>query len=373
MKWINKQADFDSLVTALKNESVLALDTEADSLHSYFDKVCLIQVSTPHADFLIDPLARLDLSGLGPVLGDRAVTKIFHGADYDLRILNRDFGFTIANLVDTMICAQLAGYEAVGLAALLRKHFAIELDKSHQRANWAMRPLPRDMLQYAATDTHHLVELSAIMRSELIALGRWEWAFEEFSRLEAVRWREVEREDEGFRRIKGCSKLDPRNLAILRRLYDWRDGKARAADSPPFKIIGNEALLEIARTIPRTDEALAKVAGVSRYHFGKYGPQLLALVEEALTVPDEELPARVQGKPWNRDRGLESRIDRLKKTRDGIASELKIDRAIIAPKHVLTAIATLQPKSVAELDEIAAMREWQKRLAGEAFVRALVK
>ena len=164
MKWINKQADFDSLVTALKNESVLALDTEADSLHSYFDKVCLIQVSTPHADFLIDPLARLDLSGLGPVLGDRAVTKIFHGADYDLRILNRDFGFTIANLVDTMICAQLAGYEAVGLAALLRKHFAIELDKSHQRANWAMRPLPRDMLQYAATDTHHLVELGDALR-----------------------------------------------------------------------------------------------------------------------------------------------------------------------------------------------------------------
>src|SRR3954451_11927981 len=179
MKWIAKQQAFDEMIDRIVTQPVIAVDTEADSLHSYFDKVCLIQISVPGEDLVVDPLRKLDLRRFGEVLADRGIVKILHGADYDLRILNRDFGFTPANLIDTMICAQLLGYEAIGLAALLERHFALKLDKSHQRADWAQRPLPRDMLAYATTDTRHLVELADKLRAELEALGRWEWALEE--------------------------------------------------------------------------------------------------------------------------------------------------------------------------------------------------
>src|SRR6185436_3848294 len=187
MNWIDQQRLLDDAMERVAANRVVAVDTEADSLHSYFDKVCLIQISVPGHDLIVDPLRKLDLSRFGEVLANREITKILHGADYDLRILNRDFGFTPVNLIDTMICAQLLGYEAIGLAALLEKHFALKLDKSHQRADWAQRPLPRDMLEYAATDTRHLLDLADKLRTELLALGRWEWAEEEFARLEMIR------------------------------------------------------------------------------------------------------------------------------------------------------------------------------------------
>src|SRR5947208_3819861 len=239
-------------------QPVVALDTEADSLHSYFDKVCLIQMSIPGEDVIIDPLKKLDLARFGALLADRDILKVLHGADYDLRILHRDFGFTIANIVDTSVAAQLLGYEAIGLAALLERHFGVKLDKSHQRADWAMRPLPRNMLEYAATDTRHLIPLAEKLRAELEALGRWEWAVEEFGRLENVRF-EKEEVEEPFRRLKGLGGLDRRTLAVVQRLYDHRDALARKADRPPFKIYSNEIILETARVKPAAPAELEKV------------------------------------------------------------------------------------------------------------------
>src|SRR5438128_1127786 len=194
-------------MTRAAAQPVVAVGTEADSLHSYFDKVCLIQMSILGEDLIVDPLKKLDLAPFGALLADRGVLKVLHGADYDLRILDRDFGYTISNVVDTSICAQLLGYEGIGLAALLERHFGVQLDKSHQRADWAMRPLPRNMLEYAATDTRHLIPLAEKLRAELEALGRWEWAAEEFSRLEAIRF-EKEEVEEPFRRMKTLGALD---------------------------------------------------------------------------------------------------------------------------------------------------------------------
>src|SRR6266850_4828007 len=257
MIFIDQQEPFDRAMQRVAAQPVVAVDTEADSLHSYFDKVCLIQISIPGEDLIIDPLRKLDLSAFGKILADSSVTKILHGADYDLRIMNRDFGFTLSNLIDTMVSSQLLGYEAFGLAALLERYFALTVDKSHQRADWAMRPLPRVMLEYAASDTRHLIPLADKLKEELIALNRWEWAQEEFTRLESIRF--SEKENEGFRRLKGISAFDRRSLAIAKALYDWRDEMARAADRPPFKIFGNDAIIEVAKAKVANDEELAKV------------------------------------------------------------------------------------------------------------------
>lgn len=367
MIWIDKQPAFDDAMRRVARNRVVAVDTEADSLHSYFDKVCLIQISVSGEDLVVDPLRKLDLRAFGDLLGDRNITKVLHGADYDLRILNRDFGFTPANLVDTMICAQLLGYEAIGLAALLEKHFALKLDKSHQRADWAQRPLTRDMLEYAATDTRHLAQLAEKLRAELEALGRWEWALEEFARLETIRWTE-RGDEEPFRRLKGLGGLDRRSLAVVRALHDFRDRLAREADRPPFKIFSNDTILDAAKVKPQTDEELAKMKGLTPGHRQRFGRDIVRLVREAMALPEEALPERGETKPWLRDKELDARINALKKVRDKFAAELKIDPSVVAPRHVLAAVAALRPKSVAELDGIPAMREWQKRLLGEAFV-----
>jgi len=366
MIWIDRQEHLDRALDIVAQQPVMALDTEADSLHSYFDKVCLVQISAAGDDLVIDPLAKVDLKRFGDILADESVTKILHGGDYDLRILNRDFGFTATNIVDTMICAQLLGYEQFGLGALLERHFGVMVNKAHQRADWAMRPLTPEMLQYAAMDTRYLVELADKLRADLVAIGRWEWAQEEFSRLEAVRYREVAEDEETWRKMKNIGNLDRRGLAVIRDLHAWRDRLAREADRPPFKIIGNDALLEIAKKKPETIADLATLKPVAPYHRSRYGRQLVEIVKHALAIPEAELPERNEPKAWLRDKALENRINRLKKVRDQIAAELKLDPGLLAPRHVLTAIATKE-----SLDDVPAMREWQKRLLGNQLLTAM--
>ena len=365
MKWIDRQEALQPALERIAAEQVVAIDTEADSLHSYFDKVCLVQISIPGEDFIIDPLARVDLAKFGEILGNPSINKVFHGGDYDLRIMNRDFGFVVKNLVDTSIAAQLLGYPAFGLAALLDRHFGVKLNKVHQRADWSMRPLPPDMLAYASMDTHYLTALADKLREELVALGRWEWALEEFTRLEAVRYREADEDAEPWRKLKSISGLDRRSLAILRDLHHWRDSLARKADRPPFKIIGNDSIIEIAKEKPQTTRELEAVKSVARYHSDRYGRDLLQIVRRALEIAEDELPEKNEPRPWIRDRALESRIERLKKVRDRFAAELKIDPAMLGPRHVLTSVATS-----GTLD-VPAMREWQKRVIGEALLGAL--
>ena len=364
MKWIDKQTDLDGAMERVGSHGVIAVDTEADSLHSYFDKVCLIQISVDE-DFIVDPLAKIDLARFGQILADKSITKVLHGADYDLRIMNRDFGFTIANLVDTSVCAQLLGYEAFGLAALLEKHFGVKLNKVHQRADWSMRPLSPEMLDYAALDTHYLIALAEKLRDELAALGRWDWALEEFSRLEAIRFKESE-EAEPWRRMKNLGSLERRSLAIIRGLHAWRDRLAREADKPPFKIIGNEALLDVAREKPQTRDDLTKIKSVSRYHGDRFGREIIRIVKSAMEIAEADLPEKNEPKAWIRDRQLDSRVNRMKSVRDKVAKELKIDPAVLAPRHVLVAVATS-----GTLDDAGAMREWQKKVLGDALLTAV--
>jgi ribonuclease D len=368
---IDTQEAFDAAMARVAAQPVVALDTEADSLHSYFDKVCLIQMSIPGEDMIIDPLCKIDIAKFGEILANREITKILHGADYDLRILDRDFGFTIANLVDTMVCSQLLGYEAFGLAALLDRHFGFKVDKKHQRADWAMRPLPPDMLEYAATDTRHLIALAGRLREELTALGRWEWAVEEFGRQEQIRFNEKDGDEEPFRRLKGLGALDRRSLAVVRALYDFRDGLAREADRPPFKIFGNDLIFEIARIKPSSTQEFNSIKGVSGYHRGRFGRDIVRLVKEAMEIPDEELPEKSESKTWLRDREMEARIDRMKKARDKIAKDLKVDASVLAPRHILVSVAEAQPHEPADLDRVPVMRNWQKALLGQALIDAL--
>lgn len=373
MKLINQQGDFDDVMANVAKHDRVAIDTEADSLHSYFDKVCLVQISTPEIDAVVDPLSKISLSRFGEILADPSIEKVLHGADYDLRILDRDFKFHITPLFDTMVASQLLGYEGVGLAALLKKHFEVELDKSLQRADWARRPLPESMLKYAALDTKYLLRLADILRGELEAKARWEWAKEEFGRLEMIRYREPEEDLEGFRKLKGIQKMEPRQLGALARLHRWRDGRARKRDVPPFRIIRNESMIEISCVLPTDAESLKRIKGIDQRMLERAAPEILALIDETLALDEDSLPQQTETKKWNRDKELERRIDSLKSVRDSVASELKIDASIVAPKHVLTAIATRKAKSEDELREVPLLRRWQRELLQPRFLEIASK
>ena len=250
-----------------------------------------------------------------------------------------------------MVCSQLLGYEAFGLAALLDRHFGYKVDKKHQRADWAMRPLPPDMLVYAATDTRHLIALARRLREELTALGRWEWAVEEFGRLEQIRFNEKDDDEEPFRRLKGIGALDRRSLAIVRALYDYRDGLAREADRPPFKIFSNDLIFEVAKIKPRHD------AGV-RPDQGRFAAITAAATAATSSAscrkrwpsPRSELPEKSESKTVAARSRLEARIERMKKARDKIAKDLKVDASVLAPRHILTTVAQAQPQEPADLD-----------------------
>lgn len=368
MKWIDRPSGLEAAAGAMRRSRRVAIDTEADSLHSYFDKVCLIQVTADGEDWIIDPLTRMDMAPLKEILEDPSKQKVLHGADYDLRILQRDFGIRIRNIFDTMIAAQLLGFESFGLAALLGRYFGVEVDKKHQRADWAKRPLTPDLLTYAATDTHYLDSLAAKLEEELRAKQRWSWAEEEFARLEEIEWREPEPVEEGFRRMKKIGKLPPRTLGVLSRLWDWRDAQARAADKPAFRVLQNETMIEISERMPATAEELAAIRGVTPWHMRKCAREILRIVEEVRDLPDSELPARVQQRPWLREPALERRVEKLRAVRDRIAGELQIDPGILAPRHVLTSIAQLNPTSVDELENVPAMRRWQRQQLGDSIV-----
>jgi ribonuclease D len=336
----------------------LSLDTEADSLHHYPEKVCLVQLSFGGADRLVDPLAGVDLSQLQTVLADPGVRKILHGADYDLRILHRDFGLTIAGLFDTMVAARLTGEREFGLAVLLGKHFGVELDKRHQRADWSQRPLPEALAAYAALDTRHLAELADLFEERLRELGRTAWAAEEFGRLEGVRWNE-RTDSDAFRRVKGSAGLSPRQLAVLRELVGFREQEARRRDRPPFRIARDEVLLAVVRSDPRSPAELARIPGFPRpWSQPRAAQQLLDVVRRALALPDSQLP-EVRRRRRRPNAAFERRLREVMAHRDRLAQELDLEASIVASRGALE--EALREPGLGD-DAGAGLRRWQAAL-----------
>jgi ribonuclease D len=366
LQWVARTEELRSLLAGL-GAGPLAVDTEADSMHHYPEKVCLVQLSFGEADLLVDPLAGVDLkAALSPVLADAAIRKIMHGADYDLRMLHRDFGLAVSGLYDTMLAARLTGERALGLAALMEKHLGIKLDKKHQRADWSRRPLPDELRSYAAMDTRHLQELALLLQQELDRLGRATWAAEEFERLEKVRWREPDVE-EAFRRVKGSSGLDRRGLEILRQLVELRESAARRADRPPFKILGNECLLAIAKEKPGSERELAAIKRLpASWSRGGRLRQLWGAVALALERPESDLPGIKRTRGKRPDKGFEKRLRRLCGLRDAVADELGLEPSLLAPRAVLGQVLTNVENGKAP-EDVPDLRRWQAGLLRSVF------
>ena len=371
VRLVQSQAELESLFQRFRGEPLLAVDTEAASFHRFHDRVYLLQLSTRQETAVVDPLAVTSLEPLAAALRDPEVEIVFHDADYDLRLLRMEYGFTATNLFDTRIGAQLLNEPGVGLAALLEKYFGVRLDKRFQRADWSARPLSPEMLEYAAADTQYLPALRDLLRARLLETGRLEWALEEFALATAARRLPSESDEPGYLRLKGAKAMPGRALAVLKELYDWREQLARRTDKAAFRILNNEPMLFMAKAPPRDLAELKAVRGIGGDQAERRGQEILAAVERGLAIPEGQLP-RIERTPRRPpDAAYEARLERLKLVRNGLALRFDVAPGVLCPNGTLEAIARLNPSTLEQLAQVPELRRWQLRELGEDLLRSL--
>ena len=343
-------AGVSELVAQVEPADRVAIDTEADSLHCYREKLCLIQISSGECDYIVDPLANVDLEPLRHGLAEKEI--VLHGADYDLRLLRRDLNFVPRKVFDTVIAARLIGIREFSLAALVKKYFSVELTKGSQKANWAQRPLPARMAEYAINDTHYLLPMAARLEGELDRHRRLEWFRQSCERaLEQAATDRVRDLDEVWR-ISGAGALRGRAAAVLRELWRWREKEAEAVDRPPFHILQNQELLNSAEGF---------VAGkVPDYrHFSDRRRRAFReAAERALQLPERDWPARPHRSGTRPTAEIVRRSDELRRQRDRAAKDLDLESSFVAPRATLEAIAADETRAGALLVP------WQQQLLG---------
>lgn len=355
---------FSRLIDQVQGEPLLAVDTEAASFHRYQDRVYLLQLSTRSGTWVVDPLEVDGLPGLDRVLGDAGIEIVFHDADYDLRLLAHEFGYRANHVFDTRIAAQFLNEAGIGLAALLEKYFQVRLDKRYQRADWSARPLEPAMLEYAATDTRYLPQLRDLLRQRLIDRDRLRWVNEEFELLVDVAWPEPEEPGVAALGVKGARKLTPRELAVFRELYVWRENLAATLDRAPFRIVANEALFLLAHHAPRDIDGLQQIRGLGRDMRDRRSAEILAAVRRGVALPEAELPKYPRTQRHRPDPGFEQRLERLKAIRNVEAERLELATGLLAPNWLLESIARAQPATLQDLTHTPGIRRWQVEAIG---------
>src|SRR3954462_6799035 len=369
-QYLDQSSEVDRFLDQISDASELALDTEGASFHRFLDRIYLLQLSTRERSAIIDPLPIGSPEKLGRLLQSKDVEVVFHDADYDLRLLHQDYGWHVTKIFDTRIAAQLLGIKSFGLAALLEQLFDVKLDKKPRRADWSMRPLTTDMLEYAAQDTRYLLQLKDHLQSELEKRGRLHWAREEFARLEGTRW-EAEEEMEGFLRLKGARDLTRRELAVLREVANWRDTVAAQLDRATFRVMGNEVLFELARRAPRSVSELGAIKGMPKGMIERGGGDIISAIRRGMEAPEAELPKFPKGQRWNKDRDFDDRVNCLKAVRDEAAARLELAPGVLCSRERLENIARSGAKTVDDLAAVPDLRRWQIEEMGAGFIRAL--
>jgi ribonuclease D len=358
-QFIASQSALEQAAAILGEARMMAVDLEADSMYHYREKVCLLQIATETMNLVVDPLALPDLAPLRAIFADPAVRKIFHGADYDIRSLFRDFAFEVNHIFDTQLACRFLGLKETGLEAVLRSRFGAVLDKRFQKKDWSERPLAAEMLEYGIVDVVHLIPLARELERELAEKNRLAWVEEECAALSRVRPGPLNR-GPYFPRVKGADRLDRRSLAVLEALLQVRNGRAEKVDRPPFKVIGNDPLLQLAALKPATLADLEGAKLLSPKQMASLGPIFVEEIAKALALPEAELPVYPRGSIPRLSSGEKKRVKDLKEWRDQRAKELELEPSTLFNNANLTSLAGARPRNRQELEEVAGLKRWQK-------------
>jgi ribonuclease D len=365
--WVDQALMLENMMAHLMREPIVAVDTESNSLYVYQEQVCLIQISTSTRDYLVDSLTLTDLSCLNALFSSTKIEKVFHAADYDLVCLKRDFGFEFANLFDTMIAGRTLGMDSVGLAAMLQSAFGVQVDKHYQRANWGQRPLSAEMLAYARRDSHYLIPLRDKLVQELIKMDRLALVMEDCAYL-AKNSSPMQNHTADMWRIRGINQLKPKQLAALKSLYEFREMIAKTNNKPPFKIMSNQALLEVAQTLPRYFPELELLPSLSKNQVQRYGRGLLQAVKSSARV-NVTVPAN----HYHFKEVLQARKEKLGEWRKDAGLHLGVPSDVILSKEIMNQIAEVNPQTVEAMRAVMADTPIRFNQFGEEILAVLKK
>jgi ribonuclease D len=361
--------DWQQCLTQLKQQKRIALDFEANSMYAYREQVCLIQISIPGRDYILDPLAPFAFTELGEIVEDESVEKILHAAEYDLMLVKREYGWRLRNLFDTMWAARILGYNRVGLASILKDLYQVELNKRLQKANWCQRPLSTQHLHYAQCDTHYLLSLHQHLQAELEIAGRVAEAQETFLEQSQVEPATVQFDPAGFWSIHGAHDLSRQGQAVLQALYLFRDQEARARNQPLFKVFGDKTMLQLAEQKPAHLNDLYGIHGMSAGQIRRYGRKLIYLIQEASQSPPPPFPQRNSRPPA----AVLERYEKLHSWRKERAFRRAVESDVILSRDALWAIAQAEPRSLEELRQVKGLGPWRFQAYGPEILNVLQK
>ncbi|MBF0302459.1 MAG: ribonuclease D [Desulfamplus sp.] len=365
---ISSNKDLKNQCRYLEIQKQIAMDIEADSMHHFKERVCLIQMADPERHYLIDPLTISDFSPLKPICENSAITKIFHGADFDIRSLDRDFDIKISNLFDTEIACRFLGIQKRSLAALLKKHFNLNLDKRFQKTDWSQRPLSKQMIDYSINDVAYLIELASILKKKLIDAGRLEWAMEEFQLQTEVRY---DKNDEMplFMKFKGAGKMGRESLAILESLLQMRVRIAKEKNLPLFKIISAESITAMTLRKPQSMNELKQSNALSPKQITMYGDRCIKAVVQGIAMSKEKMPSYPKKRVPEFQSTAPEKINALKNLRESMSLKTGIEPGFLMNNATIAAVAVALPSSEEEFLHINGTRQWQVELLGKEVIQ----
>jgi len=369
-QFVTTDKDLAQVCRKLEPCEIIGVDLEADSMHCFLEKICLIQIAGPNQAWLVDPFLINDFSPFSQILENPEIIKVFHGSDFDVRSLDRELSVEIENLFDTEIACRFLNIKARGLGALLKSYFDIDVDKKYQKVDWSRRPLKDEMIAYSVGDVATLVELHDLLKHRLEKIGRLAWAEEEFDLQARVKY-ESNHLRPLFKKFKGAGKLDNRSLAVLEHLLEVRLCQAEKKDLPPFKIMSNQSIMTMVQRRPASVEAILKYRALSPKQAGMYGQLCVKAIETAIALPHRELPAYPRTRMPRKTSQVLGRIDALKKMREAASRALGMEPGFLINNNMIAAVATDKPSSQEDLLQIPGMRNWQVEALGDRIMDTL--
>lgn len=360
--------DWQTCLAQLRQEKRLAIDLEANSLYAYQERICLIQISIPDYDFIIDPVAHLDLTGLGQIIQDPDVEKVFHAAEYDLILMKREHNWKLENLFDTMWAARILGYARVGLANMLEQFYDVRLNKKYQKANWCKRPLSSAQLTYAQMDTHFLLRLRDNLAQQLEEAGCLAEAKETFAEQTTVHPSSNTFDPDSFWSMSGIRDLTRRQQAIVKALFIYRDEQARRQNRPHFKVFGDRTILELAQKAPQNLATLDSIHGMTKGQIRRYGRQVLQVIRDA---EHASLPERPRRTGRRQPEAVIARYEKLHNWRKERAQARGVESDVIISRDALWKLAQANPRTEADLVDIDALGPWRRQTYAAEILRVL--
>jgi ribonuclease D len=376
-QFVDRPEQLAACAEAVAREARIALDTESNGFHAYFEKVCLVQIATDAADYAVDALA-LPLDPLLPLLSDPSREIVLHAAEYDVLCMKRDYGLTFGRIFDTHAAAKVLGIDKVGLHNILADQLGVQLTVDEQRSDWGKRPLSPEQLAYAFADVQYLLPVRDKLGAELEVKGLGAEAAAEFGRLISKEPRAREFDPEGWQRMKAARTLDGRGRGVLRELYLLRDGRARELNRPAFKVLSDLFLAEVARRLPKSEEDLSRIPGASPNAMRRVGAQVLEAVVRGLSVDPVARPRHSpsgqrfrKGGPGAPPPEVEDRYEKLRAWRKERAAARKVEVQVIAPNAVLWQLARQNPQEPAALAKVEGMDSFRIEQYGAEILAVL--